>query len=81
MNASSASTKKISSCSRLRRSLSRDFKRKVSKKNKIDVNAPRGISESARKVPNFLFAVFFSFCSSDGPRRKNKDYPWSMFVL
>ena len=39
-----------------RRSLSRDFKRKVSK---IDVNAPRGISESARKVPHCLFAVYF----------------------
>ena len=61
MNASSASTKKISSCSRLRRSLSRDFKRKVSKKTKFNVNAPRRISESARKVPNFLFAVFFFF--------------------
>lgn len=59
MNASSASTKKISSCSRLRRSLSRDFKRKVSKKTKFNVNALRRISESARKVPNFLFAVFF----------------------
>ena len=81
MNASSASTKMISSCSRLRRSLSRDFKRKVSKKTKLMLTRRAEFQRAHEKCLTFYSLFFFSFCSSDGPRRKNKDYPWSMFVL
>ena len=81
MNASSASTNKISSCSRLRRSLSRDFKRKVSKKTKLMLTRRAEFQRAHEKCLTFYSLFFFSFCSSDGPRRKNKDYPWSMFVL
>ena len=61
MNASSASTKKISSCSRLRRSLSRDFRRKVSKKTKLMLTRRAEFQRAHEKCLTFYSLFFFFF--------------------
>ena len=64
-----------------RRSLSRDFKRKISKKTKLMLTRRAEFQRAHEKCLTFYSLFFFSFCSSDGLRRKNKDHSWSMSVL
>ena len=56
-------------------------KEKSAKKQNLMLTRRAEFQRAHEKCLTFYSLFFFSFCSSDGPRRKNKDYPWSMFVL